>query len=131
MLQNKQTGFTIVELITATIVGSLLFLATATALAMITDVNQQSRNIALATTAAKNKVEDIRSQGFVSLTNGTTDFSGELTDSLTPPRNAKLTISDSQVGVKKLHIEIGYNHNGDQKILQFDSLISELGVGQY
>ena len=130
-MKSKQTGFTIVELLVAMTVGAILAASTSMIIIDQARVSQQGRDTVLVNSYAETQVEALRSAGYLNLTNGTTDIESDLPDDLAQPRSGSLTINDHATGIKLIDIDITYNDQGTQRNFHYQTLIGELGVGQY
>lgn len=130
ILPRSQDGFTIVELIMAIVIGAI-FVVTVTNLTISNDhIGHRSRDVSVVNSFAENKVESLRSAGYLSLSNGTTDITSELPSELKPPRSASMVISNSTTSVKKVDLTISYNEIGRPQTYSYTTLVGELGVGQ-
>lgn len=124
-------GFTIVELLVTMIVGGILAGSVAMFLAQHTHLAQRGRDVSVTNSFVDNKIEALRSAGYLSLTNGTTDITSEMPTELKTPRSASLAISDESAAVKQVDISITYNDQGAARTYSYTTYIGELGVGQY
>jgi prepilin-type N-terminal cleavage/methylation domain-containing protein len=130
--QNKnQEGFTIVELIVTLVVGAILVLALNTVFTTQTYISQRGRDLVLANSYAEGKIEAIRSQGFLGLTDGTTDVTSELPAELNAPRSGSVTISSHNTSIKQVLLVINFNEQGKSRTYSYTTYVGELGVGQY
>ncbi len=123
-------GFTLTELVIAISLFGLIIPIIALSVTELTILNARSRNILLANTAAQNKVETLRSQGFNSIPTGTVDFSSELSSLLSSPKTASYTITNSTASIKDVSITISFRDGTTTRTTQYQTSISELGVGQ-
>jgi prepilin-type N-terminal cleavage/methylation domain-containing protein len=131
MYKLNQRGLTVVELIITMVVGS--FLAGATSLIVINQahISQRGRDLVLSNSFAETKIEQLRSAGYLNLTNGTTDITSELPAELKPPKSALLQISDYDTGIKQVDLNISYSEKGQTRTYDYKTFVGELGVGQY
>ena len=129
--KTAQHGFTLVELLVGITLIGIVFVSSYSVLNTIIILNQRSRNLSLVTHAAEAKAEDLRSQGYAVLTNGTADFTNELSADISNPKTATVIISEPITGIKDVDILISYNDAGEDQNLRFKTQIGELGVGQY
>lgn len=123
-------GYMTVELIIAIIVGAVLILCLNNIVISQEYLAQRSRDMAVANAFAENKIEGLRSQGYLGLSIGTTNITSELPAELKSPRTGTQVISSHATGIKKIHITITYNEQGVSRTYTYASLIGELGVGQ-
>lgn len=127
----ERSGFTIVELLVALVVGGIMFVSLNAMYTSQTYLAQRSRDVVLANAFVESKVESLRSKGFLSLSNGTTDITNELPDELSSSRSGTLVIGTYSDGVKSIEITVTYNEQGSSRSYYYKSFIGELGVGQY
>lgn len=128
---RPQTGYMTVELLIAIIVGAILLLALNNIVVSQGYLAQRSRDMNTANAYAEQKIEGIRSQGYLGISNGTTNLTNELPSELKGPRSATLVVSDQSPALKKLHLTITYNQQGTIRTESYVTYIGELGVGQY
>lgn len=127
----KQVGFTVVELIVAIAVGGVLATSASVIIVEQARVSQLGRDTTLANSYAETRIEAARSAGYLNLANSTTDITSDLPDELSPPRSGSLTISDHATGAKLVALTITYNNQGEAQTYNYQTLVGELGVGQY
>lgn len=125
------SGFTIVELLVTMIVGAILAGSVTLFLAQHVHLAQKGRDVSVTNSFVENKIESIRSAGYLSLTNGTTNVTSELPTELKAPRSAAVTISDQSTSVKQIDISVTYNDQGAARTYTYTTYVGELGVGQY
>ena len=130
-LKTKTDGFTIVELITAIVIGALFITAVSTLITNNGRISQRARDTTAANSFAENKIEALRSTGYASLSNGTTDITSDMPNELRSPRSASVAISSVSTSIKKIDITIAYNELGETRTYNYTTYIGELGVGQY
>lgn len=133
-LRNNQSGLTIIELVITITVGAILVLSSTIIINNMIRANGRARDLAVATAAAENKAEELRSVGYVGLSNGTFNFDTEIQDVLGSSATASYVISDEPVaagGLKRINISISYNDFINNRTLTYETLIGELGVAQY
>lgn len=128
---NTEKGFTLVEML-VTILVSIILIG---ALSVITNNNvfmaQKGRDLTIVNSFAENKVEELRSKGYLSISNGTTDITAEMPTELKKPRSGSIAISDASIGLKLVVINLNYNAQGQTQNHTYKTYIGELGVGQY
>lgn len=128
---KNNSGFTIVELLVTIVVGVLFTIALGLIVSTHTHISQQNLDLATANSFAEQKIEELRSKGFLSLNTGSTNITNELPSQLASPRSGTLVISDQSTGLKKIELAITYNDQGKAKTYQYSTYVGELGVGQY
>lgn len=130
-LKQKQGGFTIVELIVALLVGAVLAGSVNLVYTNQSFLSQKVRDSVLVNAYAEGKIEGLRSAGYLSVNDGTTDISNELPSELGKPRSGTLQISTPSAGLKQVVLTITYNEQGADRTTVYKTYIGELGVGQY
>jgi prepilin-type N-terminal cleavage/methylation domain-containing protein len=123
-------GFTIVELLVSMIVGAVIVGALSVITINNTHLSQRGRDVVLANAFAEAKVEALRSAGYVSLTDGTTNITAELPSDLKAPRSGSQVVTSPSTGLKKIVLNITYNDQGESRTYSYSTMIGELGVGQ-
>lgn len=131
MMGARSRGFTIVELLVTMVVGGLLAGSVTLFLTLHTHIAQRGRDVSVTNSFAENKIESLRSAGFLSLSNGTSDITSQLPAELKAPRSASLTISDESTSIKQVDLSVTYNDQGHARTFTYTTFIGELGVGQY
>jgi Tfp pilus assembly protein PilW len=130
MNEDKQSGFSIVELVVAIVVGVLFIISINLIVTNYVHLGQRGRNLTTANAFAEAKVEALRNTGFNGLSTGTTDITSELPAQLTSPKSGTLDISQPQAGLQQIDITVTYNDNGSSRSYSYRTFIGELGVGQ-
>ena len=130
-LKNSESGFTLVELITAIVIGALFFGAVANLISNNSYLAERSKDVATTNSFVENKVEELRSAGYLSLSNGTIDVTAELPAELRAPKSGSVVISSESTSIKRVVINVTYNDQGKAKTYSYTTFIGELGVGQY
>jgi prepilin-type N-terminal cleavage/methylation domain-containing protein len=123
-------GFSMVELIVAIVVGTLLTISANTAINTYLHLGKSSRNLILANSYVEGKVESLRNIGYNGLAIGTTSLTGELPSGLQSPHGGSLQVSNSSTGLKQIDISVTYTDRGVSQTYSYTTLIGELGVGQ-
>lgn len=133
IVQNfkKQNGFTLVELLVTLLVSAILVGALSTISNNNVYLSQKGRDLTVVNSFAENKVEELRSKGFITLTNGTQDITSQMPSELKSPRSGSIQISDATTGLKLITVTLSYNEVGKPQTQTYKTYIGELGVGQY
>jgi prepilin-type N-terminal cleavage/methylation domain-containing protein len=129
--RNAEAGYTVVELLMAIIVASILTTAINSIHNSHARLSQRNRDLTLANSFAENKKESLRSQGFLGLTDGYTDITAELPAELNTPRSGQVQVTAQNAAVKKVYVTITYNDQGSPRTYNYSTFVGELGVGQY
>lgn len=129
--QGRESGFTLVEILVTLIACAILIVAVNAAVNTQAILAQRHRDMVIANAYANGKIESLRSQGFLALSDGTTDLTSGLPSELKAPRSATLVISAHNASVKEIDLSITYNDHGNPRTYTYTTLVGELGVGQY
>lgn len=128
-MTGKQKGFTIVEMLVALALFAILIPALTLGISTLTQLNNRARDLTIISILAENKIESLRSIGYNSIVNGTTDFSTELPAELASPKSASYSVTEN-AGIKTIDVTISYTDYRNPKTIKYKSLVSETGVGQ-
>ena len=113
------------------VVGSIMIGSAALALISQQHLSQRDRDLVVANSYVEQKVEALRSIGFLGLSIGTTNITAEMPSELNSPRSGSLQISSYSASIKQVDISITYNDQGTSRTYSYTTYIGELGVGQY
>ena len=130
-IKNNQLGYTLVELLVTILVSTILIGGLTVIVNNNVFLTERGRDSVVANSYAENKIEELRSKGYLSLANGTIDVTAELPSELNSPRSASVIISDVATGLKLINLTITYNEQGNSITKDYKTYIGELGVGQY
>lgn len=130
MFAKSAKGFTVIELLIAIAIFGIVIPGLTAAVTSLTVINNRARDLALINTLASNKAEQLRSAGFNSLNSGTYNFDSELPSEISKPRSANYTIDTSTPGIANITVTITYSDYGRTLTKTYQTVISELGVGQ-
>lgn len=128
-MENKQRGFTLVEMLVSLTLFAILIPALTLGVSTLTQLNNRARDLTLISIVAENKIESLRSVGYNSVAVGTTDFSNELPQELASPKSASFTVTQN-AGTKTIDVTVSYTDYRRLSTIRYKSLISETGVGQ-
>lgn len=131
--EAKQVGFTVLEVLIGIGLFGLIMPSIIFAVVGVSQLNDRAADLTRANVIAEQKFEELRSQGYNSLLDGTYSFDSELDASFTPPRSADYTITSITVptaGTKEIEVAIQYTDRGITRDLSFKTIVSELGVAQ-
>src|SRR3990167_3685831 len=133
--KKDQSGFTVVELIVTMVVGAIFIASAILLYSSGQRLSQRHRDIVSANAFIEKEIEALRSAGYLSLVDGTTDITSELPSELQSPRSGSLQIAPASVGattgLKKVDITLTYNDQGTSRTYTYTTYVGELGVGQY
>jgi prepilin-type N-terminal cleavage/methylation domain-containing protein len=128
---SKESGYTLVELLIAIIVGGILLGSANLIITAHTRLSHKHRDHVVLNSYAESKIEALRSAGFLSLEDGAEDYTDELPSELNEPRSSQVEVSDHVIGIKKVELTVTYNEQGTPRTQSYTTFIGELGVGQY
>lgn len=130
-IKKSESGFTLVELITAIVIGALFFAAVSNLISNNAYLSERAKDVATTNSFIENKVEELRSAGYLSLVNGAIDVTSELPSELQSPKTGTVTVSSQSTSIKRVVVSVTYNDQGEAKTYSYTTFIGELGVGQY
>lgn len=119
-----------VELLVTLVVGAILVLSLNTIVNSHLYLSQRGRDVVLANAFAEKKIEALRSRGFLTLNNGTTNITAEMPPELKTPRSGSVVITTQSAAIKKVRLSLTYNEQGNTRTQTYTTYIGELGVGQ-
>lgn len=128
---SSENGFTLVELLVSILVAAILISSTSVAITNNSKLAQKGRDVTVANSFAENKIESLRSAGYLAVPIGTSNVTNELPSELKEPRSASLDVTQDSISTKKAELTITYNDQGQSRTYIYTTLIGELGVGQY
>ena len=127
----NDSGFTLVELlITIVVLGIVISsLGGLYYLMQITEV--QSQHYDLAVRAARTEIEDLRNNGYASLTPGSSiNFTSSLPAALPPDKQGTVAISQPLSELRRVDVTITYTDYGKPQTVELSSDIGIVGLGQ-
>ncbi len=129
---GNERGFTLVELIvTATYVAAAsaaiigIFIAVGT-------LNRHSRNLAVATALAEQKMETYRDAGYAAIPTGSPaeNFSSSLPSNFGSPKSALANVTIVQPGLKQVDVILSYTEDGRPKTVRLRTLMAQRGINR-
>src|SRR5262245_10449841 len=114
-MNRNESGYTIVEIIVTLVVGIIIVGAINLLLVNQNHLSQQNRDLVLANAYMEGKVESVRSAGFKSLSDGSTNITSELPAELSAPHSGTVTVSSVDTATKKVNISVTYNDQGKSR----------------
>ena len=106
------------------------FIILTTFITTLAVVNDRAKDLTYANALAENKIESVRSLGFTALSDGTTDFTSELPDTIAEPRSATYVVSSPNSSLKQIDVNITYNDHGETRTINYVTYVGELGITQ-
>lgn len=132
MIKKKisSKGFTLVEVLVCIVVAAVIIGTLSQVVTNYVHLSKKGRYMNIANSYVEAKVESLRNSGYNSISIGTTNLKSELSTQLPPSRDASMTISTPQAGIKQVSINVSYKEGGQTISNDYTTYIGELGVGQ-
>ncbi|MEX0934256.1 MAG: prepilin-type N-terminal cleavage/methylation domain-containing protein [Candidatus Saccharimonadales bacterium] len=128
---KSQSGFTLVELLVAMSIFSLITVGIFQLFIAIDSMQRRTQRIEVATRAAEAKIESLRNNHYNSLEPDTTIvFTDELPDELPEPRSAEVNITEETPGLKQLEVTITYAQRPQDKTIVLTGVMGSIGISQ-
>lgn len=130
---KSHDGFTLIELMIATIVLSMLIISISTLYFAVDRIQTRSQDIGVATQAGELKIESLRNEHYRSLTPGEDiDFTEDLPDRL---RDAEgiVEVIEPRPDLRELTVTITYDERGvsdAREEVVLSAIIGRLGISQ-
>ena len=132
--RHREAGFTMIEIMIASITIALTVAAVASAFNTVEVLNRRARNLTIATQLVQQQMEVYRNTPFAGLpVAGTTDVSSILSPypSLGSPRSATATVTDVDPGdLKQIDITLSYTESGHTKTVEATTQIAVRGLNK-
>jgi prepilin-type N-terminal cleavage/methylation domain-containing protein len=128
---SQESGFTLIELmVTVTVLGIVIASLGGLYYTMqITEVQSQHYDIAVR--AARTEIENLRNNGYSSLTPGATvDVTSSLPAALPSDKTGTVTISEPISDLRRVDVTITYTDYGKPQTVTLSSNIGVIGLGQ-
>jgi prepilin-type N-terminal cleavage/methylation domain-containing protein len=130
---NYNRGFSLIELLLVILVAGMV-LVTLTNLTPVFNLLQNSSRENIARQIVSKRIEDIRTQGYDNLANGTNTFTDTRLTQL-PQANAATTIEDCPTDIcihsepiKKVTIQVDWVENDKSQSFSITTLVSKGGI---
>ena len=128
---DKETGFTIPELIVAIVFIGFAFIAITQLYLSIQRIQDQTAYIQIASHVAQTEIESLRNSNYSSLAdNSTIDFSSSLPAGLPGPSSGSVAVTSPMAGLKRVDVTVSYTDHGSQHKVELTSLIGVIGISQ-
>lgn len=130
-MKRGQQGFTIVELLIATLIIGVVVASISTLFISINTLQRKTSRVDSATRAAQREIEMLRNDNYGALAAGQDiDFTDQLPNSLPADRNGTVTVSEPSPDLKRVDVTITYTDGGKQERIVLSSLIGVIGITQ-
>lgn len=129
LVRRQQTGFTLVELMIATVAFGVVALGLTSLFLSLQDVQRRAAYLETATRSAEQEVESLRNNNYGELAAGS-NLSFSVPTSLPAPRSGNVSISEPNNGIKRIDVTVTYTDHGSTKTVKLSSLIGIIGISQ-
>ncbi len=133
MRSKNSNGFTIIELVVAMAFLGIVVVAVSELYTTLRQANRAANNYTVAVQAAQQLVEKYRNTGYNDIPVGTTDVTSTTLaahPNLLEPRSATTSVTEENVGMKKIDVTISYKERTGIKTVQFSTLVSYKGLNR-
>jgi prepilin-type N-terminal cleavage/methylation domain-containing protein len=133
MRNAKEAGFSLIEVLVASVVITIIFTSILSLFTTLRQVNARAHNLTLATQLVQREMETFRNTPYTNIAVGTVDFSNLLTPykTMANPKTGTVTITQSSMtGVKQVDIKVQYTEHKSLKTVQTTTLIYENGINK-
>ncbi len=127
---DNQGGFGVVEIVVTLLVIGIVSTAFFSITISTNAINDQATDLIFINGMAQRKMEELRSSGFISLSDGTVDFSDEFIATIGKPNTAQYTISTVSTDVKQVSVQVVFDQYGESQTYDYSTYVSELGLSQ-
>ena len=128
---NKQSGFTIVEVVVSIVIIGLLVPAVTGLMTTLNNTQKQVIYKESATRSAATEIETLRNAKYNTLENGTTlNFTNQLPNDLPKNKSGTVVISEPINGLKRVEVTVSYTDGNQQQKVTLTSLIGQLGLSK-
>lgn len=129
--QSNASGFTLVELMVTVVVLGIVITSLGGLYYSMQVIEVQGQHLDIATRAADTEIEDLRNNGYDSLTTGSTiNFTSSLPSELPHGATAKAVVSQPVSGLKRVDVTVAYTDYGKAENVTLSSEIGIIGIGQ-
>lgn len=137
-INNKQDGFSTVELLVTVVTIGIIFSAFITTFTTIQNINKKASDIQKANIIAFEKLQQYENTEFADLPNSSQDgvweeiedFSDEIPGSVQPPRVGKIYVNTSSPTLKQIGVEVEYGDTATKQKISYVTFIQASGVGR-
>jgi prepilin-type N-terminal cleavage/methylation domain-containing protein len=130
-ITNDENGFTLIELLLTIIVLGIA-IASLSTLFYISQITQtQTLHYDLAVRAARTEIEDLRNNGYSSLTSGSSfSFTSSLPAQLPANKSGTVVVSTPLQGLRRVDVTVTYSEYGTNETITLSSEIGVIGITQ-
>ena len=129
--KSHEDGFTLIELLVTIVVLSIVIVSFAGMYYIMQITQIKSQHYDLAVRAARTEIEDLRNNGYDSLTPGSTiNFSSSLPSLLPANKSGTVAISEPMPGLRRVDVTVTYTEFNQQQTIILSADIGVIGIGQ-
>lgn len=127
----NEAGFTLIELLVTIIVLGIVITSLGGLYYIMQETEVRSQQFDLAVRAARNEIEDLRNNGYGSLTPGSTiNFTSSLPSVLPANKQGTVAISQPTAGLRRVDVTVTYTSYNLPQTVELSSDIGIVGLGQ-
>jgi len=127
----QENGFTLVELLVTIVVLGIVIASLGGLYYLMQITEVQSQHYDMAVRAARTEIEDLRNNGYNSLTPGATiNFTSSLPSALPRDKSGSVAISQPLSDLRRVDVTITYTDYGKHQTVELSSDIGIIGLGQ-
>lgn len=128
--QNEK-GFTLVELVVTVVVIGIAVVGIGGLYYAMQVAEVQSQHYDMAVRAARTEIEQLRNNGYATLTPGSTiNFTSSLPTQLPSSKKGTVTVSQPADDLRRVDVTITYTDYGKSRTITLSSDIGVIGIGQ-
>lgn len=124
-------GFTLIELLITILVLGIIMASLAGLYSVMQNASTKSQHYDLAVRAARSEIEELRNNGYDSLTPGSTiNFTSTLPSGLPANKSGTVAVSRPMPGLRRVDVSVTYSDFGLQQTVTLSSDIGIIGLTQ-
>lgn len=126
----NEAGFTLIELLITIVVLGIVITSLAGLYYLMQETEVRSQHYDIAVRAARTEIEELRNNGYTSLTPGNTiNFTSSLPSSLPSNKTGTVVVSQPLADLRKVDVTVTYSDYGLQQTVELYSDIGIVGIG--
>jgi prepilin-type N-terminal cleavage/methylation domain-containing protein len=130
MNMPNEAGFTLIELLVTIVVLSIVITSLAGLYYLMQETEVRSQHYDIAVRAARTEIEELRNNGYTSLTPGNTiTFTSSLPSSLPSNKTGTVVVSQPLADLRRVDVTVSYSDYGIQQNVELSSDIGIVGLG--
>lgn len=132
-LHNDHSGFSLVEILIATVVIGMMVIAFGNIFIAIGSMQRENDNLYIANKAAEGVIEGLRNNHFNTLVaDGIPhEYTSEVSNYYLPdPKQATVTITEPTPGLKRIEVSVTWKEGGRDKEVRQSAMLGQIGIAQ-